>query len=304
MKDKNILLAYEKCTLCSRNCAVNRNKGEYGYCGMDSRVFLGRADLHMWEEPSISGTRGSGTVFFVGCSLGCIFCQNHKISGVIRKEQTGSDVDIDGLCDVMLKLEDKGAHNINLVTPTHYIPSIVEAVKAAKIRGLDLPIVYNTGSYESEGALDMLRGTVDIYLADFKFLRQDTAKLYANAPDYPEVAKAAIAKMYSQRGPFVIKDGIMRSGVIVRILLLPGHLAEAKLTVKYLYETYGNNIYISLMNQYTPMMNMPAPLSRRVTEEEYRELVDYAISKGITNAYVQEEGTASESFIPSFDGVL
>ena len=269
---------------------------------MDSRVFLGRASLHMWEEPTISGTNGSGTVFFVGCSLDCIFCQNREISSRKPYADIGKEVSIDELAKIMLRLQSDGAHNINLVTPTHYAPSIVKAVKIAREEGLTVPIVYNTGSYETKTALDMLSGTVDIYLADFKFWRSETARRYATASDYPEITKAAIAEMYRQRGPAVIKDGIMRSGVVVRVLLLPGHVAEAKLTVKYLYETYGDGIYISLMNQYTPIGDMPAPLSRRVTAEEYRELVDYAISKGITNAYVQEEGTASESFIPSFNG--
>ena len=304
MKEEKNPKEYSECRLCARNCGVNRNEGRVGYCGMDNRLFLCRAALHMWEEPTISGRSGSGTVFFAGCSLGCIFCQNYKISGRNRREPIGNEITTEKFAEIMCKLKADGAHNINLVTPTHYAPTIVNAVKTARDLGMDLPVVYNTASYETTATLDILKDTVDVYLADFKFYRKETAKRYAMAPDYPEVAKAAIAKMYSFAGPAVITGGIMRSGVIVRVLLLPGHVAEAKLIVKYLYETYGDNIYISLMNQYTPMPGMPSPLSRRVTGDEYSELVNYAISKGIKNAYVQEDGTASESFIPSFDGVL
>ncbi len=297
------LSEYESCRLCARNCGKNRTLGNLGFCKMTSEVKISRAALHFWEEPIISGNGGSGTIFFSGCSLGCIFCQNRQISRAeLLTEKSARSVTREELAEIMLTLMKQGAHNINLVTPTHYAPSIVGAVGLARKKGMTLPIVYNTASYDTLHTVDLLHGTVDIYLADFKYYREKTAKAYSCAADYMEVAKAAIEGMVKQRGEALVKDGIMRSGVIVRVLLLPGHVAEAKLTVKYLYETYGDSIFISLMNQYTPMPDMPPPLSRTVTEEEYAELVDYALAKGITNAFIQESGTAKESFIPDFNG--
>lgn len=299
------LSEYENCRLCARNCGKNRTHGNLGFCKMTDEIRISRAALHFWEEPIISGNGGSGTVFFSGCSLGCIFCQNRRISRAeLLTEKSTKTVTEEELSEIMLFLMNEGAHNINLVTPTHYAPSIVGAVELARKRGMTLPIVYNTASYDSLNTLELLCNTVDIYLADFKYYREKTAKAYSRAADYTQVAKAAIDTMVKQRGQAVVENGIMKSGVIVRVLLLPGHVAEAKLTVKYLYENYGDSIFISLMNQYTPMPNMPPPLSRTVTSEEYGELVDYALSKGITNAFIQESGTAKESFIPSFNGEI
>ena len=287
---------YEKCNLCHRTCGVNRSTTK-GYCGVGSSMLVSRAALHYWEEPIISGTNGSGTVFFSGCSLGCVFCQNRRISrGGVGKELTP-----DNLCEIMLRLQNEGAHNINFVTPTHFAPSIAKSIDIARGKGLTIPTVYNTGSFDTVQTLKMLDGRIDIYLPDFKFYRAETAKKLANAPSYPDLAREAIAEMVRQRPTPIIEDGIMKSGVIVRILLLPSHLAEAKLAVKYLYSTYGDNIYVSLMNQYTPMPNMAKPLNRKVTSEEYDELVDYAARLGITNCFIQEGGTAEESFIPDFD---
>lgn len=289
---------YKECKLCARMCGVNREAGTVGYCKASDKVRIARADLHMWEEPPISGSRGSGTVFFSGCSLGCIYCQNREIS----RNAVGREVSDDELVEIFLKLKEKGAHNINLVTPTHFVPSIISAVSDARARGLDIPIVYNTSSYEREETLELLRGTVDVWLPDLKYYKSDTAKRYSNASDLPEVSRRAIAKMVDIAGaPSFDTDGIMLRGVIVRILLLPSHLAEAKLNLKYLYDTYGDKIYISLMSQYTPFGNMPKPLDRRVTVAEYDELVSYAERLGVKNAYIQERESASESFIPPFD---
>ncbi len=289
--------AYQNCTLCARNCAVDRNITT-GFCKMPSDLHLARAALHHWEEPVISGTRGSGTIFFSGCSLCCVFCQNNEISRGI----SGRDVSIDRLAEIMLELQTQGAHNVNLVTPTHYVPSIREAIIIAKKKGLDLPIVYNTGSYDSIETLRMLDGLVDIYLPDLKYFRATTAKKFSFAENYPDVARAAIAEMVGQIGkPEINAEGIMTRGVIVRLLLLPGHVAEAKLSLKYLLDTYGDSIYVSLMNQYTPMPNMSPPLNRRVTRAEYADLVDYAERLGIENGFTQDFGTAEESFIPPFD---
>lgn len=203
----------------------------------------------------------------------------------------------------MLSLQDKGAHNINLVTPTHYIPSIAESIRLAKEKGLTIPIVYNTGSYETVEALNLLDGLVDVYLPDLKYYTPKTAGEYSNAPDYPEIARAAIAEMYRQVGkPEFNEEGIMTRGVIVRILLLPGRVAEAQLSLKYLLDTYGDSIYVSLMNQYTPMRDMKPPLDRPVNRDEYRRLTEYAEKLVLKNGFTQEFGTAKESFIPPFDG--
>jgi putative pyruvate formate lyase activating enzyme len=255
-----------------------------------------RAALHYWEEPIISGTLGSGTVFFSGCSLGCIYCQNSKVS----RASVGREVTPTDLAAEMLRLEREGAHNINFVTPTHFAPSVKDAVRIAREMGLSVPIVYNTGSYDTEETVRALEGTVDIYLPDLKYYRTVSAEKLSFAKDYPDVARTAIAEMVRQHPNPVIKDGIMRSGVVVRILLLPSHVAEAKLSLKYLYDTYGDSIYISLMNQYTPMPGMKSPLDRTVTNAEYSELVSYAERLGVVNAFIQEGGTQKESFIPDF----
>ena len=289
--------AYENCKLCARNCSINRNV-TVGFCKMPSSLYISRAALHYWEEPVISGTLGSGTIFFSGCSLGCVFCQNREISRGI----SGKEISIERLADIMLELKAKGAHNINLVTPTHYAPSIREAIIKARKSGLDIPIVYNTGSYDNVQTLKMLEGQVDVYLPDFKYFRHETARRLSFAENYPDVARSAISEMLRQAGsPQINEEGIMTRGVIVRLLLLPNHVAEAKLSLKYLLKTYGDSIYISLMNQYTPMKDMEPPLNRRVTHAEYYELVDYAEKIGLKNGFIQEFGTAKDSFIPSFD---
>ncbi len=295
-------MPYKSCKLCARRCGVNRENGEVGYCGMAAAPVCARSALHFWEEPIISGNGGSGTIFFSGCSLGCIFCQNAPISG----GEAGLRVSEERISQMMLELWEQGAHNINFVTPTHFAPTVKEAVSLAKSKGLAIPTVYNTGAYDMPETVKMLEGSIDIYLPDFKYYMPKTAKEYSNAPDYPETAKNAISEMLKQVGSPLIEEGVMKRGVIVRILLLPGHVAEAKLAVKYLLETYGDDIYISLMNQYTPMKNMPSPLDRRVSHNEYYELCEYALKKGLKNGFTQEFGTASESFIPMFDntGVL
>lgn len=290
--------SYENCTLCARSCGIDRTKGEVGFCGMKSTPTVARAALHMWEEPIISGERGSGAIFFSGCSLSCVFCQNRNIS----HDGFGEEISDAALAEIMLRLESEGAHNINFVTPTHYAPSIINSTRIAKEKGFLLPIVYNTGSYDAISTIKSLAGTVDVYLPDLKYYINNTAEKYSSAPDYVEVARATIDEMVKQVGePILSLDGIIKRGVVVRILLLPGHLAEAKLSVKYLLNKYGDNIYISLMNQYTPMPDMRGELSRRVSHEEYEELCDYAFRSGLKNGFIQDYGTAEESFIPPFD---
>ncbi len=251
----------------------------------------------MWEEPIISGNRGSGAIFFSGCSLGCVYCQNREIS----RAESGIAVSSERLADIMLDLKAQGAHNINLVTPTHFAPSIKKALISAKTRGLDLPIVYNTSAFDTPETLRSLQGLIDIYLPDLKYYKERTAKLLSYSEAYPMAAREAICEMVKQRPkPFVV-NGIMREGVIVRILLLPGHVAEAKLSLKYLVDTYGDSIYVSLMSQYTPMPGMQPPLNRRVTHAEYDDLLSYAEKLELKNGFVQEFSSASESFIPTFD---
>lgn len=291
----------ENCRLCARNCSVNRNAGQAGYCGMDSRIFLARAALHMWEEPVISGTNGSGTVFFSGCSLKCVYCQNRNIAiGHIGKE-----VSVERLTEIFFELKNKGAHNINLVTPTHYVPQIVKALEKAKSEGLDLPIVYNTASYENVETIKMLDGLVDIYLADLKYFDCGISKRYSNAPDYFDVASAAIGEMVRQTGEIVFDTSgeLLRKGVIVRHLVLPGCTSDSKQVLKYLYDNYENNIFYSIMNQYTPLCGLEdyPGINRRLSESEYDEVVDYAIEFGVENGFIQEGETAKESFIPEFD---
>ena len=288
---------YEACILCARRCGINRSAGELGFCKSKDKPKVVRAALHMWEEPIISGSRGSGTIFFSGCSLGCVYCQNREIS----RSSVGREVDSKELSEIMLSLKADGAHNINFVTPTHFAPTVAEAVMLAKEMELNLPIVYNTSSYDSPDTVRMLDGLVDIYLPDLKYFLPKTARSLSFAENYPEVARRAISEMVGQIGSPIIEEGIMKRGVVARILLLPNHVAEAKLSLKYLYDTYGDTVYISLMNQYTPMPGMAHPLDRKVTHSEYYELVEYADRIGVKNGFTQEFGTASESFIPPFD---
>ena len=288
---------------------MDRAQGKTGFCKMPVEIHIARAALHMWEEPCISGKEGSGTIFFTGCSMGCVFCQNYDIS----HEKSGLPIDEKRLIEIFYELKEKGANNINLVTADIYIPTVADAIRQAKDEGFCLPFVLNTSSYIEVDTLKMLEGLIDIYLPDFKYIRSLDSKKYALAPDYPEVAKLAIAEMVRQVNSFggVAFDdrNMMKRGVIVRHLLMPGKLLSAKMIVKYLYETYGDSIYISLMNQYTPLTkhlkDFPE-LSHNVSEREYDELVDYAYDLGVRNGFIQEGGTVSESFIPAFDfeGVL
>lgn len=291
----------KQCTLCPRRCGALRIEGKKGFCGEKSTVRVARAALHFWEEPCISGENGSGTVFFTGCTLRCVYCQNHNISD----GSVGKEISVERLAEIFLELQNQGANNINLVTPTHFVPEIIKALDMAKSRGMNLPIVYNTSGYETLETLKMLDGYVDIYLPDFKYLDKNHAKKYSMAEDYPEVAKAAISEMVRQTGePEFDKNGILQKGVIVRHLLLPGCLNDAKNIVKYLYETYGDMIYMSLMSQYTPLDSLDKEtypeLGRKVSEKSYNWLTDYAIELGVEQAFIQEGDVAEESFIPPF----
>lgn len=289
--------------MCPRGCHVKRQDGERGYCGMTQDIVIARAALHFWEEPCISGSKGSGAVFFTGCPLRCVFCQNHKIA--IGK--VGKAVSIERLVEIFFELKEKGANNINLVTPTHYVPQLCDALKYAKKKGLDIPIVYNTGSYERVETLRMLEGLVDVYLPDCKYKSSELSDKYSNAPDYFEIADAALEEMVRQVGePDFDADGMIKKGVIVRHMVLPGCTKDSKDVLKHLYSKYGNSIYISIMNQYTPvgeLIKYPE-LKRKVTKREYDKVIDYAIDIGIENGFIQEGDTAKESFIPDFSDEL
>lgn len=297
MKNMN---KYENCLLCPRKCGINRRTGQTGVCGVSSEIKVARAALHYWEEPCISGKRGSGAVFFSGCSLHCVFCQNREISD--GKE--GKVISKERLSDIFMELEGKGANNINLVTPGQYIPDIMWAVNDAKSRGMKLPIIYNTSGYENVTELKLLEGIVDVYLPDFKYMDSTLSAMYSRAKDYPSVAKQALSEMVRQQPDVVIDDatGLIQKGVIVRQLLLPGHVNDAKAVLKYLYDTYHDHVYISMMSQFTPIALKDYPeINRTVTRREYERLVDYALEIGITNAFIQEGDVAKDSFIPAFD---
>lgn len=297
MKNMN---KYENCLLCPRKCGINRSTGQTGICGVSSEIKVARAALHYWEEPCISGKRGSGAVFFSGCSLHCVFCQNRESSD----GKAGKLISKERLSDIFMELADKGANNINLVTPGQYIPDIVWAVNDAKSRGMKLPIIYNTSGYENVTELKLLEGIVDVYLPDFKYMDSTLSARYSRAKDYPSVAKQALSEMVRQQPDVVIDDatGLIQKGVIVRQLLLPGHVNDAKAVLKYLYDTYHDHVYISMMSQFTPIALKDYPeINRTVTRREYERLVDYALEIGITNAFIQEGDVAKDSFIPAFD---
>lgn len=295
-----IMNKYENCLLCPRKCGINRAAGQTGVCGVSAEIRVARAALHYWEEPCISGEKGSGAVFFSGCSLHCVFCQNREISD----GKVGKIISKERLRDIFLELKAKGANNINLVTPGQYIPDIVWAVSDARRYGMELPIVYNTSGYENADELKQLEEIVDVYLPDFKYMDSALSAKYSRAKDYPSVAKQAISEMVRQQPRVVIDDatGLIQKGVIVRQLLLPGHVNDAKAILKYLHDTYQDSIYISMMSQFTPIALKDYPeINRTVTRREYERLVDYALEIGITNAFIQEGDVAKDSFIPAFD---
>ena len=289
----------DRCMLCPRNCGVNRDNSELGYCGAGNQMVIGKYYLHKWEEPCISGNVGSGTIFFSYCNLRCIFCQNYEISSLHK----GKVISVNDLKNICLELQSMGALNINLVTPTHYVPLIIEGLKLAKKEGLIIPIIYNTSSYENVDTIKLLNGLIDVYLPDLKYYDNNYGKMYSNCPNYFKYASEAIYEMYKQVGKCQFdNEGNIKKGVIVRHLMLPDNIDDSKKIIKYLYEKYGDDIYISIMNQYTPLRKLKYDnLNRKVSDREYNELIDYAYDLGVRNAYVQDGDTQSESFIPNFD---
>ena len=320
---QNSQKAFERCTLCPRRCQVNRLAGQKGYCGQTAQLRAARAALHFWEEPCISGREGSGAVFFSGCPMRCVFCQNYEIAAGDR----GKEITAQRLAEIFLELQKKGANNINLVTPTHFVPLIVPALQAAKINGLNIPVVYNTSSYENVETLKMLEGLVDIYLPDLKYVSSGLAGALSNAPDYFETAAKAIAEMVRQVGEPVFADQngnlldaaamneacedadedadfLMKKGVIVRHLALPGQAEDSKKVLKYLHMPGIEKRLEGLKGRLAASLEhrLASDLTYRLSENEYEALIDFAIEIGIENGFLQDGETAQESFIPDFDG--
>ncbi len=286
----------KNCTLCPRNCHINRYN-KIGYCQAKAKMKISLVSLHQWEEPFISGSNGSGTIFFSHCNLGCIFCQNKKI-----RDGYGKEVSIKRFSEICIEQQQKKAHNINLVTPTHYAPLIRKGLIKAKENGLKIPVVYNTSSYENVDTIKMFDGLVDIYLADLKYYSDSLAEKYSKCHKYFYYATKAIDEMYRQVKQPIIENNLLKRGLVVRILVLPGNISDAKRIIKNLYDKYGDNIYLSIMSQYTPICKYKySELNRKLSEDEYNEVVDYACSLGIKNAFIQEGEAAMESFIPEFD---
>lgn len=290
----------EECSLCPRECRVNRINGEKGFCKSGENVLLARAALHHWEEPCISGERGSGTVFFSSCTLKCVFCQNYNISTA----KVGKEISVFRLAEIFIELQEKGAHNINLVTPTHYVPQIIEALKISKNNGLKIPIVYNSSGYEKVDTIKMLNGYIDIYLPDMKYFKEKYANKYSSAPNYFEIAKESIDEMFKQVGVYRFdENGIMKKGIVIRHLMLPGLLFDSKKIVDYVYNKYKNDVYLSIMNQYTPLENVKdyPEINKKLNSNHYNSLIEYAIEIGVEKAFIQDGDTAEESFIPQFN---
>lgn len=289
----------ELCNQCPRECKVDRTEA-VGYCQVGDKIRVARAALHMWEEPCISGGEGSGAIFFSGCNMQCVFCQNRDIAC----GSTGKDISEERLCEIMLELQDKKANNINLVTPTHYVKQIAGAIIKAKNNGLTIPIVYNSSSYEKTDTLKELNGLVDVYLPDCKYFDDELAVKYSRAPGYHNISLKAIDEMLRQTGKCSFdENGLIKSGVIIRHLVLPGHTKDSKAVIKSLWERYGHDVYLSIMSQYTPLENVKnyPELNRRITVREYNKVLDYAIELGVVNGFFQDMDVAKESFIPEFN---
>ena len=315
----NYLNLLDECTLCNRNCKVNRNAKQIGFCKASNKVKIARASLHLWEEPPISQGNGSGTVFFSYCNLKCVFCQNYNISQgtesdnlnnmkseslTLKTSVTGMEISIERLSEIFLELQAKGANNINLVTPTHYVPQIIEALKIAKKNELTIPILYNTNSYDSIETIKSLNGYIDVYLPDFKYFDDKYSIKYSKVDKYASNTIKVINEMISQVGkPQFNSKGNIIKGVIVRHLMLPGLLFDSKKVIDFLYNKYGDNIYISLMNQYVPMFNAfnYPEINKSLNPKHYDSLINYALEIGVKNGFIQDEGTNTSDFTPDFN---
>ena len=290
---------FANCNLCPRHCGADRTAGKTGFCSMPDQPVVNLIKLHYGEEPVISGKNGSGTVFFEGCSLGCVYCQNYTISrGPTGK---GARMDKDSLCDAYLRLQDQGANNINLVTPMHFAPAVACSVAKAKASGLKIPVAVNCSGYDLVSTIKLFDGLVDIYMPDMKYFSPKLSSMYSNAPDYFTVCCSAIDEMVRQTGDIVLgEDGLIKKGVIVRHLILPGALFDSKHVIDYLTSRFGNRIYISLMSQYTPMPLCTGKLKERPSQRACDSLADYLASKDQVNAFVQEYDSSGNEMIPDF----
>ncbi|SKA95315.1 putative pyruvate formate lyase activating enzyme [Caloramator quimbayensis] len=288
-----------KCNICPRFCNVDRDK-EIGYCRANSSIKAAKAFLHMWEEPCISGERGSGTVFFTGCNLRCVFCQNHDIS----QDGKGKEITVDRLCEIFLELQDKKAHNINLVTPTHYTLQIREALIKAKSEGLKIPVIYNSNGYERVETLRLLEGLIDVYLPDIKYYDDKYSIKYSKAPRYFEYASKAVFEMYRQVGsPVFDSEGIIKKGIMIRHLMLPGLLFDSKKIVDFVLDNFPTEVYLNIMSQYTPMhdANNYKEINKKIDKRHYESLIDYAVSKGLKNGYIQDYESSTAEYVPDFN---
>lgn len=296
----NYMNELDSCILCFRKCRVSRTKGILGYCKAGVDLKVARAELHFWEEPCISGENGSGTVFFSHCNLSCVFCQNHEIS----QDYNGKIVSIDRLSKIFLELQAKKANNINLVTPTHYVPQIIEAIKIAKSNGLSIPIVYNSNGYDSIETIRLLEGYIDVYLPDFKYFNDKYALKYSDSNNYHDNVISILKEMFKQVGEVEFDDnGIVKKGLIIRHLMLPGLLFDSKKVLDEIYSIFSDSVYISLMNQYTPLnkaFKFPE-INKSLNPKHYDSLIDYAVSIGITKGFIQKSGTDSNTFVPKFN---
>lgn len=290
----------DNCTLCPHNCKVNRLEGKKGRCKCDNTLKIALASLHMFEEPCISGANGSGTVFFTNCNLNCIYCQNYEIS----QGGKGKEITIQTLADIFIKQQEKGAHNINLVTPTMYVYQIIEAIKIARKNGLKIPIIYNSNGYENIETIKMLNGYIDVYLPDLKYYTNELSKKYSNVDNYFEVATNAIKEMYSQVGNAIFDDnGIIQKGVIIRHLVLPNHIQNTKNILKWINENMPKDIYVSVMAQYFPTYKAKndSLINRKLNKKEYKEVFNYLYSLDLQNGYIQELGSHEEEYVPDFN---
>lgn len=288
------------CKLCRRNCGSDRLRGKTGFCGAGKNIKIAKASLHYWEEPCISGSSGSGAIFFSHCNLKCVFCQNHPVS----QQGFGKEVSVERLSGIFLELAEKGAHNINLVTPAHYVPQIIGSLNTARQKGLSIPVIYNTNAYENVETIKLLKGHIDVYLPDLKYFNDKYAQRYSGAAEYFAGAAKVVEEMVSQLGEVRFnKEGLIQRGVIIRHLMLPGLLFDSKKLIDYIYGTFGDSVYLSLMNQYTPMHRAAEydEINKLLNPKHYEGLIDYCMSIGVKNAFIQEGGAASKEYVPPFD---
>lgn len=289
------------CNICPHNCEINRLNGEVGRCKATDKVKVALASIHNFEEPCISGKKGSGTVFFSNCNLNCVFCQNYKIS----QEGLGKEISIEELADIFIDEQNKNAENINLVTPTMYVYQIIEAVKIARNKGLKIPIVYNSNGYENVETIKKLNGYIDIYLPDLKYYYDDLAFKYSGIKNYFKNATSTIKEMYNQVGaPNLDENGMIKKGLIIRHLILPNHIQNSKNVLKWINDNMDKNVFVSVMAQYFPThkSNQFPEINRKLTKEEYEEIEDYLYSLDLDNGYIQELGEHEEEYVPDFEG--